>query len=51
MIKGLGLAITEFNISRFNEGRQRERDFVAAKTFLPSTLRDALIYSWTDGLK
>lgn len=31
-------SLVAFNISRFNENLQRERDFVAAKAFLPSTL-------------
>ena len=46
-------SLVAFNISRFNENRQREREFVAAKAFLPSTLsglmeyfsRSALVYS------
>jgi hypothetical protein len=33
-----------FNISRFNENQQRERDFVAAKAFLPSTLSRLMEY-------
>lgn len=31
-------------ISRFNENRQRERDFIAAKAFLPSTLSGLMEY-------
>lgn len=31
-------SLIAFNISRYNENRQREREFVAARAFLPSTL-------------
>lgn len=37
-------SLLAFNISRFNEHRQRERDFVAAKAFLPSTLSGLMEY-------
>lgn len=37
-------SLVAFNISRFNESRQRERDFVAAKAFLPSTLSGLMEY-------
>jgi hypothetical protein len=37
-------SLVAFNISRFNESRQRERDFVAARAFLPSTLSDLMGY-------
>ena len=37
-------SLIAFNISRFNEHRQRERDFVAAKAFLPSTLSGLMEY-------
>lgn len=37
-------SLVAFNISRFNENRQRERDFIAAKAFLPSTLSGLMEY-------
>lgn len=37
-------SLVAFNISRFNESRQRERDFTAAKAFLPSTLSGLMEY-------
>lgn len=37
-------SLVAFNISRFNENLQRERDFVAAKAFLPSTLSGLMEY-------
>jgi hypothetical protein len=37
-------SLIAFNISRFNEHRQRERDFIAAKAFLPSTLSGLMEY-------
>lgn len=37
-------SLIAFNISRFNETRQRERDFVASKAFLPSTLSGLMAY-------
>ena len=37
-------SLIAFNISRFNENRQREREFVAAKAFLPSTLSGLMEY-------
>lgn len=37
-------SLLAFNISRFNENRQRERDFVAARAFLPSTLSGLMQY-------
>jgi hypothetical protein len=39
-------SLIAFNISKFNENQQREREFIAAKAFLPSTL-DALIDYYT----
>lgn len=37
-------SLIAFNISRFNETVQRERDFIAAKAFLPSTLSSLMEY-------
>ena len=37
-------SLLAFNISKFNENRQRERDFVAARAFLPSTLSSLMEY-------
>ncbi|WP_306476595.1 hypothetical protein [Methyloversatilis sp.] len=37
-------SLVAFNISRFNENLQRERDFVAAKAYLPSTLSSLMDY-------
>jgi hypothetical protein len=37
-------SLLAFNISKFNENRQRERDFIAAKAFLPSTLSGIMEY-------
>lgn len=37
-------SIIAFNISRYNAGKQRERDFLAAKAFLPSVLSDLSDY-------
>ncbi len=37
-------SLIAFNIARFNEDRQREREFVAAKAFLPSTLSGLMEY-------
>ena len=37
-------SLVAFNISRYNENRQRERDFIAAKAFLPSTLSGLMEY-------
>jgi hypothetical protein len=37
-------SLIAFNISRFNENRQRERNFIAAKAFLPSTLSELCQY-------
>lgn len=37
-------SLLAFNIAKFNESRQRERDFVAAKAFLPSTLSGLMEY-------
>ncbi|MHB1174483.1 MAG: hypothetical protein ACYCZJ_05110 [Sulfuriferula sp.] len=37
-------SLVAFNISKFNESRQRERDFVAAKAFLPSTFSGLMEY-------
>lgn len=37
-------SLIAFNISGFNESRQRERDFVAARAFLPSTLSSLMEY-------
>lgn len=37
-------SLLAFNISRFNANRQRERDFAAAKAFLPSTLSELVGY-------
>lgn len=37
-------SLVAFNIARFNENLQRERDFVAARAFLPSTLSSLVEY-------
>jgi hypothetical protein len=37
-------SLVAFNISRFNENLQREREFVAAKAFLPSALSGLMEY-------
>ncbi len=37
-------SLIAFNIARFNENVQRERDFIAAKAFLPSTLSALMEY-------
>lgn len=37
-------SLVAFNISRYNEERQRERDFVAARSYLPSTLSTLMDY-------
>lgn len=37
-------SLIAFNISKFNENQQREREFVAAKAFLPSTLSALMDY-------
>ncbi|MEW8626991.1 MAG: hypothetical protein AB2551_14655 [Candidatus Thiodiazotropha sp.] len=37
-------SITAFNISRFNANKQRERDFLAAKAFLPDALSELIDY-------
>lgn len=37
-------SITAFNISRFNAERQRERDFLASKAFLPEALSELVSY-------
>lgn len=37
-------SLIAFNIARFNENVQREREFVAAKSFLPSTLSALMEY-------
>lgn len=37
-------SLVAFNIARFNEDEQRERDFRAAKAFLPSTLSSLMEY-------
>lgn len=37
-------SIAAFNISRFNAKKQRERDFLAAKSFLPATLSQLCTY-------
>lgn len=42
-------SLLAFNISRFNENRQREREFVAAKAFLPSTLSGLMEYCGQSG--
>ncbi len=40
-------SITAFNISRFNANKQRERDFLAAKAFLPAALSQLCVYFTT----
>lgn len=37
-------SLIAFNIAKFNENVQREREFVAAKSFLPSTLSTLMEY-------
>lgn len=37
-------SLIAFNISRFNENQQREREFIASKAFLPSTLSGLMGY-------
>lgn len=37
-------SITAFNIARFNAEKQRERDFLAAKAFLPAALSELVSY-------
>lgn len=37
-------SVIAFNVAKFNENVQREREFVAAKSFLPSTLSDLMQY-------
>lgn len=37
-------SLIAFNIAKFNENVQREREFVAAKSFLPSTLSELMQY-------
>lgn len=37
-------SIIAFNISRFNANKQREREFLAAKAFLPSALSELIDY-------
>lgn len=37
-------SITALNISRFNSEKQRERDFLASKAFLPSALSELVAY-------
>lgn len=37
-------SLIAFNISRFNENQQREREFIASKAFLPSTLSGLMEY-------
>lgn len=37
-------SITVFNISRFNANKQRERDFLASKAFLPAALSELIFY-------
>jgi hypothetical protein len=37
-------SLIAFNIAKFNENVQREREFVAAKSFLPSTLSSLMEY-------
>lgn len=37
-------SLVAFNIARFNENLQREREFVASKAFLPSTLSGLMEY-------
>lgn len=37
-------SLLAFNISRFNENRQQERDFIAARAFLPSALSELMDY-------
>ena len=37
-------SLIAFNIAKFNENVQREREFVAAKSFLPSTLSELILY-------
>ncbi|MEW8058544.1 MAG: hypothetical protein AB2787_03655 [Candidatus Thiodiazotropha endolucinida] len=37
-------SITAFNISKYNENKQRERNFLAAKAFLPTALSELCSY-------
>jgi len=37
-------SIVAFNISRFNEHKQRERNFIAARAFLPEALSELISY-------
>lgn len=37
-------SITAFNIARYNAEKQRERDFLAAKAFLPAALSELILY-------
>lgn len=37
-------SITAFNISRYNANKQRERNFLAAKAFLPAALSELSVY-------
>jgi len=37
-------SITAFNIARYNAKKQRERDFLAAKAFLPASLSELVSY-------
>jgi hypothetical protein len=37
-------SVTAFNISRFNAEKQRERDFLASKAFLPAALSELVSY-------
>lgn len=37
-------SITAFNISKFNANKQRERDFLASKAFLPAALSELISY-------
>jgi len=37
-------SLVAFNVSRYNDNLQRERDFVSAKAFLPSTLSSLMEY-------
>ena len=37
-------SLIAFNITKFNENAQREREFAAAKSFLPSTLSELMDY-------
>lgn len=37
-------SVTAFNISRYNANKQRERDFLAARSFLPAALSELIAY-------